>query len=144
MGLRSEAQGPRLGGGPFRLQVWRRTDGDSFERVHAGDGPARSEALDAYLLVVDEGSKLRLADDPGGEQLWLTPEERERAGKERERAGKERERAGKERERAGKERERAGKEKALADLERERADKEKALADKETLLRAIAELKSQG
>jgi len=116
-------KGPRIGGGPFRLQVWRRTDDDSFERVHAGDGPARSEALDAYLLVVDEGRQLRLANDPGGEHLWLTPEERERAGKENALADMERERA--------------GKEKALADLERERTEKE-------ALRRALAELKGGG
>lgn len=77
--------GPKLAGGPHRLQVWHRSSEGDFERVYAGPGPARSEVLDAYLLVVDEGRKLRLAGDAAGETLWLTAEERERAEKERER-----------------------------------------------------------
>ncbi|MBK6518835.1 MAG: Uma2 family endonuclease [Polyangiaceae bacterium] len=96
--------GPPAQGGPFRLQIWRRTDEDNFVRVYAGEGPARSGVLDAYALVVDEGRRLRVSSDPSGAQLWLTGEERERAEKERERAEKERERAEKERERADKER----------------------------------------
>lgn len=73
--------GPAAHGGPFRLQIWhRRPDGD-FVRVYAGDGPARSPALDAYLVPTDEGRKLRIAVDEGASQFWLTAEEAERAAK---------------------------------------------------------------
>lgn len=89
--------GPRIGGGPHRLQIWRRTDEGDLARTYAGAGPARSVALGAWLLPVDEGRKLRVAGDERGETMWLTAEETERAEKERERAEKERERAEKER-----------------------------------------------
>lgn len=78
--------GPKNAGGPHRLQVWRRSVDGDLVRVYTGEGPARSEALDAHLVVVDEGRKLRLASDPDGETMWLTAEERERTDKERERA----------------------------------------------------------
>ena len=74
--------GPSAHGGPFRLQVWcRNADGD-LARIYAGEGPARSPALGAYLVVVDEGQKLRIAEDAGASRFWLTPEEAERAAKE--------------------------------------------------------------
>ena len=83
-------------GGPFRLQIWhRRADGD-FARVYAGDGPARSPTLDAYLVATDEGRKLRLAADEGATQFWLDAEESERAAKEAALAARESERAAKE------------------------------------------------
>jgi hypothetical protein len=112
---------PGYRGGPFRLQIWNRDERGDFVRTYAGDGPARSKALDAYLVVVAGGRKLRLARDPAGMDLWLTAEESQRAAKEKERAEKEWERAEKERERAEKERERAAK-------EQERAAKEAAFA----------------
>ncbi len=65
-------------------------------RTYAGAGPARSPLLGAYLFATDEGRKLRIADDAGAAQLWLTAEESERAAKESERAAKESERAAKE------------------------------------------------
>ena len=88
--------GPNSHGGPFRLQIWRRTADDRLERCYAGDGPARSPALGAFLVVVDEGRKLRMADDEGATRFWQTAEEAERAAKEAERAAKEAERAAKE------------------------------------------------
>jgi Uma2 family endonuclease len=88
--------GPKARGGPFRLQVWQQNEQGDFERVHAGEGPVRSEALDAWVLVVDEGRSLAIADDEAGTRWWMTPEEMERAEKERERAEKERERVEKE------------------------------------------------
>jgi Uma2 family endonuclease len=115
--------GPDVRGGPHRLQVWRREDG-SFVRVYAGEGPFRSPVLDAHLVVVEGGRKLRIASDAEGSQLWPTAEEAERAAKEAERAAKEAERAAKEAERAAKEAERAAKEAALsriAELEAELA-----------------------
>jgi hypothetical protein len=114
--------GPRVRGGPFLLQVWRRDADDAFTRVYAGAGPVLSDELDAWLVVVDEGRKLRIAHDSEGTSWWLTKEEAERAEKERERAEKERERAEK---------------------ERERAEKERALARIEELERKLAEAPSK-
>jgi len=65
------------GEGPWALQVWRRQRG-RFVRVYAGDGPARSETLDAWIIIV--GDLLRVADDPEGTRLWpTTAEERDAA-----------------------------------------------------------------
>jgi Uma2 family endonuclease len=103
-----ELLGPRLRGGPHVLQVWRRSENGRFRRVYAGDGPAHSEALSAWIVVTDD-ELLRVADDEAGARLWPTEAEfeRERAEAERERAEAERERAEAERERAEAERERA-------------------------------------
>ena len=107
--------GPRRGGGPHRLQVWRRA-GDDFVRVYAGEGPARSEALDAWVFAVDEGRRLRIAEDREGTRWWRTREEEAREGREAERVAKEAERVAREAERIAKEAERAAKEAALARL----------------------------
>ena len=74
--------------GPSVLQVWRRMDDGAPRRVFAGDAPAYSEELGAWLVVTHDGMRLRPADDEAGERLWLTSEEaeRERAQAERERA----------------------------------------------------------
>ena len=87
--------GPTSQGGPVRLQVWRREDSGHFTRAYVGEGPAYSAALDAWLLTTDDGTKLRIASDAGGADLWRTREEEERAAKEQERAAKEQERAAK-------------------------------------------------
>src|SRR5262249_61444466 len=89
--------GPRAGGGPQRIQIWTRTDLGTFQRVAAGDGPFQSSVLGAYLVARESGRELQIADDPGGERLWLTTEQQERKFKEQERALKEQERALKER-----------------------------------------------
>ena len=117
--------GPAAHGGPFRLQVWTR-DGGGLSRIYAGEGPVRSPALGAFLVVTDEGHRLRISDDAGAASLWPTAEEAERAAKEAERAAKEAERAAKEAERAAKEAERAAKEAALARV----AELEKLLASR--------------
>ncbi len=65
-------------------------------RVYAGDGPARSDALGAYLVATGEGQLLRIADDESATRPWLTAEEAERAAREAEHAEKEAERAQKE------------------------------------------------
>lgn len=88
--------GPTAHGGPHRLQVWDRDETGSFVRRYAGEGPVRSPLLDAYLVVVHEGRKLRIAEDREGTRFWTTAEEAERAAKEAERAAKEAERAAKE------------------------------------------------
>ena len=67
--------GPKGHGGPFALQVWRR-EGESFARVHAGDGPVFSEVVGAWLhpraTRVPAEAQLRVSDQPGGEPFWPT------------------------------------------------------------------------
>jgi Uma2 family endonuclease len=106
--------GPKVLGGPQRLQVWRRKDSTVFERVASGEGPFRSAFLDAHLVVTDGGRHLRIAEDEEGRQWWPTAEETERQLKESERQLKEAERQLKESERKLKETERELKEQALA------------------------------
>ncbi len=89
-------QGPRSLGGPVPLQLWRRDTTGTFERVHFGEQPVHSNALDAWLIA--EPPRLIIARDRAGTQPWLTEAERERSEKERAIADGERERAEKERE----------------------------------------------
>ncbi len=89
-------KGPSDEGGPWVLQVWRRVKDKQFKKVYAGDGPAFSRELGAWIVVTDEGMRLRLADDAAGTKLWLTAEEEERHAKEDERRAKEDERRAKE------------------------------------------------
>ncbi len=74
--------GPKSHGGPFRIQVWQRDEHGLFDRIYAGEGPVFSREVSGWLIVVDEGRKLRLADDQEGIDLWLTKEEAERTAKE--------------------------------------------------------------
>lgn len=67
--------GPKARGGPHRIQIWLRNREGAFERAYAGDGPAFSPALRAWLFAVDEGRKLRLADDREGTSWWHTEAE---------------------------------------------------------------------
>jgi Uma2 family endonuclease len=99
--------GPR-GGDAVRVQVWRREARRGFRRVYAGDGPARSEELGAWLVVTDGGERLRIADHADGTGLWLTGEEEARARAEEARAREEEARA--------------AKDAALAEVERLRAE----------------------
>ncbi len=69
-------------GGPYRLQVWRRVAKGQFKRVHAGEGPAYSRELGAWIVVTDDGRKIRIADDRAGKRLWPTAEEAERKARE--------------------------------------------------------------
>jgi Uma2 family endonuclease len=63
------------------LQVWRLDAGArSMTKVYAGDGPARSEELGAWLIAMPERA-LRIADDPEGRSLWPTDAETERAAR---------------------------------------------------------------
>jgi len=126
--------GPGVDGGPYRLQVWRRKPRGAWTRTYAGDGPARSDELGAWLVVTDDGMLLRIADDPEGTQLWPTEAEAERAAKEAERAAKEAERAAKEAERAAKEAERAAKDAALVEKDAALVEKDAALVEKDAAL----------
>lgn len=64
--------GPAVPDGPYLLQVWRRTPGGRMDCVYAGDGPAFSDELGAWLVVTDGRQMLRLADDREGVRLWPT------------------------------------------------------------------------
>jgi Uma2 family endonuclease len=91
-----ELAGPHVHGGPHRLQVWCREATGAFSRVYAGPGPVRSDAVGGWLFAVDEGRRLRIADDEHGSGWWMTEAESERHAREREREAKERERDAKE------------------------------------------------
>ena len=121
--------GPTNYGGPFRLQVWRRGEDGTLTRSYADAGPAYSPAVGGYVVVVDGGRKIRIADDPAGTQLWPTGEESERAAKEAALTAKEAERA--------------AKEVALTAKEAERVAKEVALTAKEAALARITELERE-
>jgi len=88
------------------LQVWRRVAKGRFEKVYAGDGPAFSRELGAWVVVTDDGMRLRIANDAAGKQCWPTAEEEALAA-------------------------RADAERAKADAERAKADAERAKADAE-------------
>jgi Uma2 family endonuclease len=75
-------QGPGATGGPFLLQLWRRK-GEEMARVYAGPGPARSDELGAWLVVTQEGRRLRVADDAAGTSLWPTDAEAHEQGRRR-------------------------------------------------------------
>ena len=89
--------GPRAQGGPWLLQLWKRAPDGSFERVHAGHDPARSDVLGAWLVPDREARRLRIFGRPNGEEPWLTSEEqahqREALAREREEQARQREEA---------------------------------------------------
>ncbi len=95
--------GPQAHGGPHRLQIWRRSDEGGLTRVYAGDGPARSDVLGAFVVPTADGRELRVADDADATHLWRTPEETERLAAEIERHATDAERARAEVERQAKE-----------------------------------------
>lgn len=70
-------EGPTDTGGPFLLQVWRLEAGQ-MRRTYAGPGPAPTGELGAWLLVTDDGTRLRIADDSEGTRLWPTEAEAQR------------------------------------------------------------------
>jgi Uma2 family endonuclease len=94
--------GPQALGGPHRIQLWVRDEADQFTRVYAGEGPVQSPAVGGWLFAVNEGSRLRLADDPDGRSWWMTGEEAERTAKDAALAAKDAARAEAEAERAAK------------------------------------------
>ena len=119
-----ERRGRGWMGGPWTLQVWRRSEEGAFRQVYAGKAPAYSEALGAWLVVTDHGTRLRIADDEAGERLWLTAREAEsaRADAERVRTASAEARADAERVRTASAEARAEAESARAEAERSRAD----------------------
>jgi len=85
----------KVAGGRIPLQVFRRDRDDAFVRVYGGAGPARSEELDAWLVVQRLGpvARLRVARDAAGADLVPTADEARRAEEEARRAEEEARRA---------------------------------------------------
>jgi Uma2 family endonuclease len=81
--------GPRSGGGPHLLQLWRLLPGEGFVRVHAASTAAFSQVIGAWWVPIEGGSRLGVSEDPDGQKPWLTLEQSERVAKEAERAAKE-------------------------------------------------------
>ena len=81
--------GPRSGGGPHLLQLWRRLPDGTFERISAGSTAALCEVIGAWWCPIDGGRHLGISEDAEGRRLWLTLEQAERAAKEAERRSKE-------------------------------------------------------
>lgn len=75
-----ELLGPKARGGPFLLQIWESTQ-QGFVRTHAGQGPAYSSQLSAWLhpnRYAGPGSaRLRISSNAEAGSFWLTPLERE-------------------------------------------------------------------
>ena len=73
--------GPTDNGGPFVLQIWRRSASrpDHMEPVHQGDTPGYSPVLDGWAVAVEGkgGLRLRVAADAEGTKLWPTRDEAE-------------------------------------------------------------------
>jgi DNA repair exonuclease SbcCD ATPase subunit len=131
-----ELNGPSLHGGPFRLQVWRRSPKGAFRREYAGAGPAYSKELKAFLVVTEGGDRLRLAEDLGGSRLWPTEAEAERAGRLEADAGRREERAARlqaeqARAQAEQEKQKAEQARAQAEQEKQKAEQEKKQAEQE-------------
>lgn len=84
------------------LQVYRREADGVFLRIYAGDGPAPSQELDAFLVVTREGGavRLRIALDAAGKEVVPTAEEAKRAAETRARSEADARRAAEERVRA--------------------------------------------
>jgi hypothetical protein len=118
---------------PVFLQVFQRETNNRLVQMHAGAGPYRSDALDAWVMVIDE--ELVIANDREGKDRWPTLEEAAQrvADEHAKRAENEAKRA---------EDERQAKESALnqASEQTRRLDEERA--EKEAALARIAELEA--
>jgi Uma2 family endonuclease len=89
------AASPERRGARVALQVYRRDADGAFLRIYAGDGPAPSQELDAFLVVKREGGavRLRIALDAAGKEVVPTAEEAKRAAREARRAAEDQVRA---------------------------------------------------
>jgi len=108
------------------LQIFQRETNARLTRTYAGAGPVFSDALDAWVMVID--GELVISNDPEGKNRWLTLEETAllRAANADKRADDEAKRAAKEAKRAAKEAKRA--DDAEKRARAEQTEKEKALA----------------
>ena len=66
----AELGAPEVHGGRHRLQLWERMDDGTFARTYAGEGPARSTVLDAWLVVTGKPAlkMLQVAADEAAER----------------------------------------------------------------------------
>ena len=115
-------------GGPYRLQVWRRIAKDKFKRIFAGDGPAYSRELGAWIVVMNDGRRLRIADDRAGTRLWPTASEAAEKARDDERQA--REAAEQQREAAEQQREAAEQQREAAEQQREAAEQQRKAAER--------------
>ncbi len=125
-------KGPRVGGGPHRLQVWR-ISRDRLERTYAGPGPAWCGTLDAWAHAVEGGKRLRFADDEAGTRVWLTDAETAQRAVDRQRAEADRQRAEADRQRAEADRQRAEAKRHASELDEAKqriAELEREIAEK--------------
>ncbi|MBK9263702.1 MAG: Uma2 family endonuclease [Polyangiaceae bacterium] len=111
---------------PVRLQMFQRETNAELVQTYAGDGPVRSEVLDAWVSVVD--NDLVISNDREGKDRWLTLEEeaQQRANEALQRADEEARRADEAAKRADEAAKRA--DEAARRAENERIEKENALA----------------
>jgi Uma2 family endonuclease len=58
---------------PVYLQVYQRETNNRLVQMHAGDGPFHSDAIDAWVMVID--GELVIANDRDGKDRWPTLEE---------------------------------------------------------------------
>jgi Uma2 family endonuclease len=96
------AASPERRGVRVALQVYRRDADGAFLRIYAGDGPAPSQELDAFLVVKRDGGavRLRIALDAAGAEVVPTAEEAKRAAETRGRSEADARRAAEEQVRA--------------------------------------------
>jgi Uma2 family endonuclease len=114
------------GQSPVYLQVFQRETNSALVQKYAGSGPFRSDALDAWVMVVED--ELVISNDREGHDRWLTLEEEAQSC------------ADAEAKRADDEAKRADDEARRADDEAKRADDEAKRA--ESALARIAELEA--
>jgi Uma2 family endonuclease len=152
-----ELHGTGKTGGPFRLQVWRRQTDGTMKREHAGSGPCWSHELQAWLVVTDAGTRLRLSDDRTGTQLWLTDAEAQTLAHQTERKAREAAEAAQQaaetaqveqtsrahEAEAARQQAEAARQQAEAEREREREARSRAEAELEELKRRLASLESR-
>jgi hypothetical protein len=139
-------EGPRSRGGPQLLQVWRRSESGSFERIHAGAGAAFSPALQAWLHPepsrLPSGARLNISSDAEGRERWLSNEERAHLAEQRARAERERARANEQQARANEQQARANEQEARANEQEARtrlSQEQRERAELERRLRALEE-----
>jgi Uma2 family endonuclease len=132
---------------PVLLQIFQRETNNALVQKYAGAGPYRSDALDAWVMVID--NDLVIANDREGKDRWPTLEEAAQrcADAEAKRADAERAekeeallRVDEEAKRANEEAKRANEEAKRANEEAKRANEEAKRAD--AALARIAELEA--
>ncbi|MFO0628299.1 MAG: Uma2 family endonuclease [Polyangiales bacterium] len=80
--------GPSDAGGPFGVQVYQRVASGRFVQVYAGEGPAESALLGAWVHGPRDQIP-RITEDEAGERPWRTEAEAQRAQAEADRAARE-------------------------------------------------------